>query len=256
MLKRCETMPYGMYIAAAGAHAQSQRLQVLTNNLANADTPGFKRELAVFQARHAEAIERGLESPGSGGMNDIGGGVFLAETLTDFSHGTLRQTGNRTDFAIDGDGFFLVEKEGQQLLTRAGNFQLSNAGELQTEEGHSVLSAGGEPVTIDRSLGWDFLENGSISQEGTVIPIALVRPRSNGDLVKAGQNLFSALADVIPVANADRRMRHGFLEQSSIKPATEMMELIETSRAYEANVRMIQNQDHMIGTLVNRVLRQ
>ena len=249
-------MPYGMYISAAGAHAQSQRLQVLTNNLANADTPGFKRELAVFQARHAEAIEQGLATPGSGDLTDVGGGVSLAETITDFSNGTLRQTGNQTDLAIDGDGFFLVEKQGQQLLTRAGNFHFSTAGQLQTEDGHAVLAAGGAAVAVDPLVAWRFLENGSISQAGTVTPLALVRPQSTGDLVKAGQNLFSPLADVIPVANADRRVRSGFIEQSSIKPAAEMMELIETSRAYEANVRMIQNHDHMIGSLVNRVLGQ
>jgi len=249
-------MPYGMYISAAGAHTQSQRLQVLTNNLANADTPGFKRELALFQSRHAEAIEQGLESAGSRNLNDIGGGVTLAETITDFSHGTLRETGNPTDLAIDGDGFFLVEKDGQQLLTRAGNFHFSNAGQLQSQDGYSVLSTGGEPVAIDRQVPWKVLEDGSIFQDGNKIPVALVRPQSNGDLVKAGQNLFSPLAAVNPVANAERRVKSGYLEQSSVNPAIEMMELIETSRAYEANVRMIQNHDHMIGTLVNRVLRQ
>ena len=255
-LQASRTMPYGMYISAAGAHTQSQRLQILSNNLANVDTPGFKRELAVFQARHAEAIQQGDEAPGSGNLDDIGGGVTLAETITDFSPGNLRKTDVPTDIAIDGDGFFLVEKDGQQLLTRAGNFHFSTDGRLQTEQGHSVLSTGGEPVVIDSTLPWRLLESGSFSQEGTLTPIALVRPQSHGDLVKAGQNLFSPLAEVFPVASGERRVQGGFLEQSSVEPAIEMMELIETSRAYEANVRMIQNHDHMIGALVNRVLGQ
>ena len=98
-------MPYGMYISAAGADVQTQRLQVLSNNLANASTPGFKREFAVFQARHAEDIERGKSPAGSGGLNDLGGGVKLHENVTDFSDGVLQQTGNSTDWAIDGKGF-------------------------------------------------------------------------------------------------------------------------------------------------------
>ncbi len=69
-------MPYGLYISAEGALAQSQRMEVIANNLANLDTPGFKRELAVFQARYAEAIEQGRDYPGSGSINDVGGGVM------------------------------------------------------------------------------------------------------------------------------------------------------------------------------------
>lgn len=249
-------MPYGMYISAAGAQAQSQRMQVLTNNLSNVDTPGFKQELAVLQARHAEAIEQGDAAAGSGDMNDIGGGVQVAETITNFAQGTLQPTGNPTDLAIDGDGFFLLEKDGEHLLTRAGNFHFSSQGRLETELGDSVLSAAGGPVQINPTLPWRILENGSVLQEGTEIPLALVRPQSHGDLVRAGQNTFYPLAEVLPVAQDQRRIQGGFLEKSSVNPAIEMMDMIETSRAYEANVRLIQNHDHMIGALVNRVLRQ
>jgi flagellar basal-body rod protein FlgF len=248
-------MPYGLYISAAGAHAQSERLQVLTNNLANVDTPGFKRELAVLQARHAEAIERGEDYAGSRSINDLGGGVRFAETVTDFSRGNLRRTGTRTDMAIDGDGFFLVEKDGEQLLTRAGNFQFSTDGRLLTQQGQAVLSTGGEPVRVDPRLPWRMNENGAIEQAGARVFLALVQPRSLGDLAKAGENLFNPLADVLPVPAGRRRILNGYLEQSTVKPAQEMMDLITTSRAYEANIRMIQNQDQMTGSLVNRVLR-
>ena len=86
-------MPYGMYISAAGAEAQSQRLEIISHNLANADTPGFKRELAILQAQHAEDIASGEATAGSGGIDDVGGGVVLAETVTDFSLGKVRATG-------------------------------------------------------------------------------------------------------------------------------------------------------------------
>lgn len=251
-------MPYGMYISAAGAAAQSERMQILSNNLANVDTPGFKRELAMFQARHAEAIERGEAVAGQQGIDDVGGGVQLAETLTDFAAGAMRQTGVKSDMAVNGDGFFLVAKDGEQFLTRAGNFHFSVDGELQTPQGHSVLSADGEPVVIDPSNpSWQAFEDGSIQQLGGArTSLALVKPQSLGDLVKAGENLFSPLAAVEDVPANQRHVKSGHLEMSGVKPAAEMMELIETSRAYEANIRLIQHQDRMLESLLTRVLRQ
>ncbi len=250
-------MPYGMYISAAGAEAQSRRLEVISNNLANVDTPGFKRQMAILEARHAEAIERGEVSAGSRSINDVGGGVSLRQTLTDFSRGILKRTGIPTDWAIDGEGFFLVEKEGQQLLTRAGNFRFNANGQLQTQDGYNVLADDGRPVAID--VGGPtprLLPHGVLTQGDAGIPLALVKPQSLGDLAKAGENLFSPLADTAPVAADQRRVLEGHLETSTVKPTLEMMDLIEASRAYEANVRMIQNHDQMIGALVNRVLRQ
>jgi flagellar basal body rod protein FlgG len=229
---------------------------VLSNNLANADTPGFKREIAILQARHAEAIERGDVAAGQRGIDDVGGGVQLSETVTDFSTGAVRQTGNKTDLAIDGDGFFLVDKAGAPLLTRAGNFHFSTTGQLQSEHGYPVMSLEGGPIAIDPTLPWDFTEDGGIAQGGDKLLLALVQPASLGDLVKAGENMFSPLADVEPLPDAQRSVKSGYLEQSGVKPALEMMELIETSRAYEANIRMIQSQDQMFGSLVNRILRQ
>ncbi|MBI2481497.1 MAG: flagellar hook-basal body protein [Planctomycetia bacterium] len=245
-----------MYISAAGADVQSARLQVLSNNLANADTPGFKREIAILQARHAEAIERGDVAAGQHGIEDVGGGVRLSETATDFSSGALRETGNATDLAINGKGFFLVDKAGEPLLTRAGNFHFSTTGQLQSEQGYPVMSLEGGPVAIDPILPWKFTEDGGIEQGGDKQLLALVQPASLGDLVKAGENMFMPLAGVDPVSAANRNVKSGYLEHSGVKPAIEMMELIETSRAYEANIRMIQSQDQMIGSLVNRVLRQ
>ncbi|MDA1055556.1 MAG: flagellar basal-body rod protein FlgF [Planctomycetota bacterium] len=249
-------MSYGMYLSAAGADVQSARLQVISNNLANANTPGFKRDFAILQARHAEAIERGEVAAGQRGIEDLGGGVQMSETVTDFSAGALRQTGNKTDLAINGDGFFLVEKDGEPLLTRAGNFHFSTAGQLQSEQGYPVMSLEGGPVAIDPIRPWSFTEDGGIEQGGDALLLALVQPASLGDLVKAGENMFSPLADVTPVPAADRSVKSGYLEQSGVKPAIEMMELIETSRAYEANIRMIQSQDQVVGSLVNRILRQ
>jgi flagellar basal-body rod protein FlgF/flagellar basal-body rod protein FlgG len=253
--KDLRSMPYGMYLSAAGAHVQSRRLQVLANNLANVATPGFKREFSVFQARNAEAIERGNVPPGTRSIDDVGGGVGFVETVTDFSGGTLQQTGNPTDFALRGDGFFLVEKDGQQLLTRAGNFLLSSDGRLITDQGYSVLSHERLPISVNPEAPWNLLARGVIQQAGTQIPLAVVQPQSTSELQKSGENLFSSSANLVDIAPAQRRVAQGYLEQSSVQPTLEMMELIETSRGYEANIRMIQHHDQLLSSLVNRVLR-
>lgn len=250
-------MSYGLYLSAAGARAQSQRLEVLSNNLANVDTPGFKRELAVNHARHAEAIEQGNDYPGSGSMNDLGGGVGMRQTVTDFGRGILKKTDALTDVAIKSeDGFFLVQKDDQQLLTRAGNFQFTREGRLVTQQGFPVLAQDGNPISINPQLPWQWSETGEVMQGNDRIPLAVVKPAALSDLENRGENLFQSRSPLEPLAGRDREVASGFLELSSVQPAVEMMNLIEASRAYEVNVRMIQNQDHVIGELISRVLRQ
>jgi flagellar basal-body rod protein FlgF len=250
-------MYYGMYIAAAGAFAQSQRMEVISHNVANVGTAGFKRELSVLQARAAEEIERGYKSPGMGEREDIGGGVRLTETLTDFSVGPMRQTGVNTDFALsDPDVFFAVSKDGEEHLTRAGNFQLRGDGTLVTGQGYPVLSVEGQPVQIDTQLPFEVTPRGEIVQAGEARPLALRRPQSLGDLVRVGENLFAPIGEPpASVAQDERRVHWQHLEMAAVQPHQEMISMIETSRIYEANVRMIQNHDTMLGGLLGRVLK-
>ncbi|HYO23949.1 MAG TPA: flagellar hook basal-body protein [Lacipirellulaceae bacterium] len=248
-------MPYGMYISAEGAQVQAQRLQVIANNLANVETPGFKRDVATFQARFAEAIQQGCDYPGSRGENDLGGGVKVIDTATDFSSSTLRDTGVETDFAVNGDGFFQVRgKDGQAYLTRAGNFTLDAGGRLLTQDGLEVLDDGGGPITLDSETPWELHPGGRIVQDGAATALGLVRPQSLGDLVKVGGTMFRSLAPVTQTPAEERDIRQGYLEQSGASPTKEMMAMIETTRAFEANTKIIQYQDSMIGGLVNRVL--
>ncbi|NLX95095.1 MAG: flagellar basal-body rod protein FlgF [Rhodopirellula sp.] len=249
-------MPYGLYLSAEGAHAQAKRLEVVANNLANVDTVGFKRELALFQARYAEAIERGSDTPGSGSIDDLGGGVIVRQTATDYSAGPLKRTMTPTDLAIDGDGFFMVQKDDEVLLTRAGNFQLTADGQLITQQGYPVLNETGSPITIEAANGpWDLSPSGAIRQRGVTQILGIVQPASLGDLAKAGENLFRPLADTEPVATERRHIVNGYLEASAVQPTTELMEMIEASRAVEINMSMMQTQDQMLSGLVNRVLR-
>ncbi len=253
-------MPYGMYVSASGAEAQSRYIEVLANNLANADTVGFKQDFPIMKARHSEAIEQGLDLPGSQSINNLGGGTAVTHSMTDYSRGTVKQTGNPTDLAIDdrdGNAFFVIKRNGEELLTRAGNFKLSSSGQLQTQDGDAVMSDEGTPITIDPEAGpYIVRQNGTIQQGDAEFTISLVKPVSLGDLAKAGQNLFKPLADTIPVEANERQVRSGYLELSSVRPIQAMTDLIKATRAYEANVRLIQHQDQMMGSLVNRVLRQ
>lgn len=249
-------MPYGLYISAEGAQAQSLRMEVISNNLANVNSPGFKREQAVFQSRLAEAIQRGMAAAGAGSLNDLGGGVENLATITDFSAGPITNTGVSTDMAIEGDAFFQVRRDGKDYLTRAGNFMFTASGNLVTQHGDAVLSTQGTPVAIDPQLGpWHITSDGAIAQNGDKIYLALVRPKSYSDLAKSPDNLFSPLAPPTPVPPPERQVLPGFLENSGVQSVGEMVDMIETSRAFEANVNMIRNQDQILGELVSRVLK-
>jgi flagellar basal-body rod protein FlgF/flagellar basal-body rod protein FlgG len=250
-------MPYGLYISAEGAQAQNRRMEVVANNLANVETIGFKRQLAGFQARYTEAAERGLDLPGNGTLADLGGGVMFKSAKTDYSMGPVQHTRNPTDLMINGDGFFVVQKGGQNMLTRAGNFVFDTNGVLVTPQGYPVTSDTNTPITIDPEAGpWTFQPDGTLVQDGDVQSLAIVMPRSKGDLAHAAENLFLPLGPTQVVPPELRSVQREMIELSGVRPTEEMMEMIETSRAFEANVNMIRNQDQMIGNLVSRVLKE
>ena len=246
-------MAYGMYISAEGALAQSLRMETIANNLANVDTTGFKQDLASFQARYAEEAASGLAPAGDGVIPDVGGGIMVRESGTDFSPGPMKNTGVDTDLAIRGRGFFLVDNNGEQMLTRAGNLQQTPEGMFVTGDGKPVLSEEGAPIFS--SGPWQFNEDGTIFMPDGAARLALVEPESLGDLVKVGDNLFRSLGPVQPVPNEIRSVARGFLEGSGVNSVSAMVEMIETTRAFEANVNMIRNHDQTFGTLLSRVLK-
>lgn len=249
-------MNYGIYISAEGAMAQQTRLEVISNNLANVQTAGFKRDLAIAQSRYAEEVQRGHQIPGMGGIDDLGGGVSVSETVTDFGAGPINNTGITSDVAALGDAFFMVRRDGQNFLTKAGNFQVTSSGALVTQEGDAVLSDDGEAIVVDPSAGpWQYTPDGGVQQGGNVRNLALVKPLSLGDLVKRGDNLYQPLTPPIALLPAERKVAPEHLEMSSVKPAYEMLEMVTTSRAFEANANMIRTQDQLYGTLLSRVLK-
>ena len=249
-------MPYGSYLSASGAHVQNHRLEVLSNNLANINTPGFKPSLAIVQARHSQSIEDGDISAGSGTLADIGGGAKIQPTQTMFDMGPIETTGYKTDFAITDDkSFFVVQRGEVQFITRAGGFLFNATGQLTNTNGDFVLGVDGNPITIDPSARYDVNQNGTIQQNGASLSLMLARPESLGDLARAGDNLFKPLTPPQPVPPRERSIASGQLEKSAVNPTSAMMELIEATRAYESNLRLIQHQDQASGNLIGRMLR-
>jgi len=125
-----------------------------------------------------------------------------------------------------------------------------------TQKEQSVLSDTGTPIVIDPTNGpWSVSGQGTIRQPGMEQALAMVKVASRGDLAKSGENLFRPLAETHPLAAGERRVASGYLELSGVQPTSEMVELIETSRAIEVNINLMQTQDQMLGGLVNRVMR-
>ena len=248
-------MNYGLYMSAAGAHTQSRRMEVLAHNMANASTPGFKEQLAVVQARHSRAVELGESTPGDGSINDLGSGVSFVETMTNFSGGPIQRTDRKLDVAIEGDGFFVVNRDGENFLTRAGNFHVDHTGRLRTAQGYSVMSRDNTPIHFGQAAPREIHEDGFVPTSDGGAWLALVRPASQRDLARAGENLFRPLGPLESVEYGDRNIKAGMLEYSDVRPAVAMIDMIESSRAYESNIKMIQNQDQLTGALIGRLLR-
>ncbi|QDV64499.1 flagellar hook-basal body protein [Crateriforma conspicua] len=249
-------MPYGLYLSAAGAHAQDQRLRTLSHNLANVETPGFKPQETILQARFAELIERGEISEGLGGADDLGGGVTIQPTQTAFDVGPIQVTGRKTDFAIhDREAFFVIQHGEEQMMTRAGEFVLDSRGYLVTQNGHQVLASDGSPIQLQSDRPFDVGPQGTLIQGNNRWSLMLAKPKQLGDLEHLGGNLFKPTKSFDLVSPQERDVVAGSLEKSSVRPTNAMMELIETSRVYEANVQMIKNQDNLMGSLVGRLLQ-
>jgi flagellar basal-body rod protein FlgF/flagellar basal-body rod protein FlgG len=260
-------MSYGLYISSEGAMAQEYRMQTISNNIANLETPGFKREVALQMARHTESVAIGEIDFDTGLMTDIGGGVHTIGTHTEFKQGPIMPTEIESDLAIEGDGWFRVRDmaNGEEFLTRAGNFQVDQAGNFVTEWGRSrfqLLDTEGEPVTlpVPDSKTWHITDDGVVHEVGIgrTQQIALVQPDDLKTLVKTGENVYriDGEAGYRDLDGAERpRLRSGHLEMSATNPSTEMIEMIVASRAVETNVKMMHTQDEATGSLLSRVLR-
>ncbi len=251
-------MIYGLYLSATGVLANSYRQDVIANNIANADTVGFKRHLAVFQSRPTEAQAEGQPNLSDPTMENIGGGFLVSPTMLDTSQGEMETTGNNLDTAIFGKGFFAVDDKGQTKLTRDGEFMLDKDGNLilNNSQGNKVLDADGKPIQLPGLLASNLQidRNGQITYQGAPIAqIGLFDVPDSSKLVKQGGNLFDYPNLSKAIKPSDSELRSGFIERANVDPTSEMTQLMETQRQLEANANMIRYQDQSLTRLVNDV---
>lgn len=257
----------GWYTGASGMNAQQYRLDTISNNLANVDTTGFKRDLAVSKSfpelllRRTEADGIYKHPFGSGDaapiIGKLGLGVENNEVFTEFEQGSFRQSQSKTDVALSGQGFFSVSTPMGERYTRNGNFILGKEGILLTKEGYPLLGENGSiSVENDRFTvnedGMIYDENGELIDR-----LKVVRFENERYLKKMGSSLWSSndISGAAYIAEGNERpvMLQGFTETSNVNVVNEMVKMIEVNRAYEANQKTIQSEDSMMSTLWTRV---
>lgn len=253
-----------LFTAATGMGAQQIRIDAIANNLANLNTTGFKQMRAEFQ----DLLYETLRAPGATSTAgatlptgvQLGHGVRLAASSRIFTQGERQSTGNELDLAIDGDGFFQIQKPGgETLYTRDGTFKRDRDGNIVTVEGFLLLPNIQIPAdTIQLTI----LRDGTVSalQAGTETPtnlgqIELARFANPAGLRAVGGNLFAATeasGDVevgLPDEDGFGSLAQGFLESSNVNVASELVQMILAQRAFELNSRVIQAGDQMLQTV-------
>ncbi len=262
----------GIYSALSGAMAQGQRLDTIANNMANVNTPGFKRDDQVFREyltanQKPPALQNVPKVPASiDSFYDMQGGdvsyVDANGTYTDFTQGSLKSTGNPLDLAIDGDGFFEVMTPQGLSLTRVGAFRMDASGQLVTKDGHPVLAAGdaaADPASRVIRAGQGPL---NVTESGDIFDgpnnlgkISVVNVAQKDSLQKVGGSLFrfksNARPEVATVENPS--MKQGFVESSNVNVVKEMTDMITATRAFESTQKAISAYDQMSEKLVNNV---
>lgn len=243
----------GLYTAYTGMMNQQRKLDVVTNNLANSTTVGFKKEGATSQSFDqvmgikAKDVSNGYMDRRIGKMSL---GVKIGETYTDYEQGSFRETGEPFDLAISGKGFFNISftnKQGVEstLYTRDGSFIMTKEGNLVTKDGDFLLGQGG-PVVVPTDAEVSIDQSGYVSVNGEVIDQLMITDFEDYNyLDKYGENLYRAVdgATQIPATGT---VNQGYLEMSNVQVVEEMVEMITIQRAYEAAQKVETSMDTVL----------
>lgn len=231
------------YVTLSRQSGLLREMQVVANNVANLSTAGFRREGVVF----SEFVKASGDGP-SLSMARAGG------RMVDLSQAGLSQTGGSFDFAIQGEGFFLVDTPQGRELTRAGAFTPAATGELVTPEGYALLDEGGAPVSLPGGAGAVRLApDGTLTADGApVARIGLWRPADPNDLRHVAGTRFAA-EQVEPAEGGT--LHQGFLEDSNVDPVGEIARMIEVQRAYELGQSFLDREDRRVKLVIETLGR-
>ena len=253
-----------LYIAKTGLDAQQTNMDVIANNLANVSTNGFKRQRAVFE----DLLYQTIRQPGAQSSEQtnlpsglqIGTGVRPVSTERLFSQGNLSQTSNSKDIAVKGEGFFQVQlPDGTTAYTHDGSFQVDQNGQLVTSSGYQVIPAITIPTNaLSMTVGRDGIV--SVTQQGQtaaqqVGQLTLSTFINNSGLESMGENLYQetqssgAPTESTPGLNGAGLLYQGYVETSNVNVAEELVNMIQTQRAYEINSKAVSTSDEMLQKL-------
>jgi len=253
-----------LWIAKTGMDAQQTQLDVISNNLANVGTNGYKRQVAAFE----DLLYQNVRQSGANSSQQtqlptglqLGTGVQLVATPRIFTQGNLQQTGNQFDMAINGNGFFQVQMpDGTTAFTRDGTFHVDSAGQLVNNSGFALTPAitippTAQSVTIaaDGTVSVTLPGQATAQSVGTVQLANFINPAG---LESKGQNLFAeTAASGTPSANTPGTsglgtLQQGYVETSNVNVVEELVSMIQTQRAYELNSKAVSTSDQMLQRL-------
>ncbi|OQY25722.1 MAG: flagellar basal-body rod protein FlgF [Desulfobacteraceae bacterium 4572_35.2] len=226
-------MSSGIYAALSGAISKMQAVEVVSNNLSNVNTAGYKKDRLHF----ASVLDAATQTQQSNGMNY----TYVPETVTDFTEGVMESTSNDLDVAIDGDGFFKINRDGLFYYTRLGNFDRAADGTMVTRTGDVVLSENGNPIVLPEGpISID--EAGSIlAAEGEVGKIGVFDPDINL-LEKRGNGQFYYSGNDTGVRQSDNgQVMQRYLERSNVKSMEETVIMMTSLRAFESYQKAMKN---------------
>ncbi len=244
----------GIYTAAAGLATAHLRLGVVSNNVANASTPGYKQDRLPEEVGKAlDLMKFATDSQGNPiGQITLGPRSGLSEL--DLGLGQFQETGEPLDLAIGGPGFFAVQgADGQTRYTRDGGFGVDSLGVLRARDGSAVLDQTGAQIVLPDGKV-EVADDGSILVDGqTQAQLQIVNFADNQQLLKQGKGMFAPDGGGQPTAIADPHLYQGYIEGSNVDMTDSMVAVMNLVRAYEANQRMIQIQDETLSRTVNDI---
>ncbi len=257
-------MVRGLYTGWTGMYTEQKRLDVIANNIANASTTGYKQENVSSQSfdEHLAIRIRDNEDP-LGRERVIGNmslGVKIGEVYTNFDQGSVRHTGNTFDLALDGDGFFtmrVVDLAGNEHIryTRAGNFNITQDGDVTDMDGNHLQSEAGDLIVpTDTTISFD--KDGTVYSNGEAIDRLIITDFEDYKyLKKFADTMYEPVDGATEKEEVSYNVLQGYLEQSNINVVHEMVQMIDITRAYEANQKIIQTMDSTLDQAVNSVGR-